>query len=89
MKKKSLSAIAIVASAVIAGYNTFTSQKEVRLTDLALANVEALAGVEDDGGCTIGAYIWGDDWYLDTVHFYTCEPGCPEREGTSPKFREC
>lgn len=43
MKKKMMGIIAIVAVAAVAGYNVYTSQKNVKLSDLALANIEALA----------------------------------------------
>lgn len=39
--------IAIVAIAAAAGWNYQQSQKEIELSDLALANVEALAQLED------------------------------------------
>lgn len=44
MKKKILGVIAIVAVAAVAGYNVYTSQSSnVKLSDLALSNIEALA----------------------------------------------
>ena len=43
MKKKILGAAIIAAMAVAAGWNFNQSKKEVELSDLALANVEALA----------------------------------------------
>lgn len=43
MKKKIVGVIAVVAIAAIAGYNVYSSQNDVKLSDLALANVEALA----------------------------------------------
>ena len=43
MKKKVLGVIAVVAVAAIAGYNVYTSQNDVKLSDLVLSNVEALA----------------------------------------------
>ncbi|KAB4464792.1 hypothetical protein GAN98_06410 [Bacteroides thetaiotaomicron] len=43
MKKKLISMMAIVAVAIIAGYNVYTSQNNVKLSSLALSNVEALA----------------------------------------------
>ena len=46
MKKKVLGVIAVVAVAAIAGYNVYNLQNDVNLSNLALANVEALA---DDG----------------------------------------
>lgn len=61
MKKKVIGVIAIVAIAVIAGYNVYTSHTNVKLSDLALNNVEALAN-NGEGGITIKccAAIWGD-----------------------------
>ena len=49
MKKKitgMITAIVIAAVAVIAGYNVYSTQNDNKLTDLALANVEALAQTE-------------------------------------------
>lgn len=46
MKKKIMGLIAVVAIAVVAGYNIYTSQNNVKLSALALANVEALARYE-------------------------------------------
>ena len=43
MKKNILKLTFIAAVAVVAGYTAYNSQKEVALSDLALANVEALA----------------------------------------------
>ena len=43
MKKKISGIVAIVVLAMIVGYNVYTSQKNTNLSDLALANVEALA----------------------------------------------
>ncbi|MBD3589311.1 NVEALA domain-containing protein [Bacteroides sp. GM023] len=43
MKKKVMGIIAIIAIAAVAGYNVYTSQYNVKLSVLALANVEALA----------------------------------------------
>lgn len=45
MKKKVLGTIAFVAVAALAGYNVYTSQNKVKLSDLALNNVEALANL--------------------------------------------
>ncbi len=46
MKKKIMGLIAIVAIAVVAGYNIYTSQSNMRMSALVLANVEALARYE-------------------------------------------
>lgn len=45
--KKIFGIIAIAAIAAAAGWNYQQSQKEIELSDLALANVEALAQLED------------------------------------------
>ena len=44
MKKNILKVTLVAAIAVFAGYNVYSSQKAVGMSDLALANVEALAG---------------------------------------------
>ena len=49
MKKKVLGVIAVVAVAAIAGYNVYTSQNDVKLSDLVLSNVEALANAKEGG----------------------------------------
>ena len=46
MKKNILKATLVAAFALITGYNIYTSQKSDGMSDLALANVEALAGCE-------------------------------------------
>lgn len=55
MKKKLIGIIAIVAVAVVAGYNIYASQSNVKLSDLALANIDALAssGEGSLGDCEI------------------------------------
>ena len=60
MKKKLMGIVAIVAIATITGYNVYTSQNNVKVTDLALSNIEALAN-SGEGGVTIKccAALWG------------------------------
>lgn len=43
MKKKIIGSVFVVAFALVAGYNVYCSQKFVEMSDVALANVEALA----------------------------------------------
>jgi hypothetical protein len=50
MRKKTLSVVIIAAVAIVAGWNYQQSENEMELSDLALANVEALA----DGEVIIG-----------------------------------
>ncbi|MCS2427782.1 NVEALA domain-containing protein [Parabacteroides goldsteinii] len=52
MKKKIFGAVLITAMAVTAGWNFNQSKNETQLSDLALANVEALANPEGPGGPT-------------------------------------
>ena len=53
--RKLLSAVLLAASIVTGGYVIYTSQKEVELSDLAKANVEALA----DGEIEVGPLCYG------------------------------
>ena len=46
MKQRIMGIIAVVAITAVAGYNVYNLQNDVNLSNLALANVEALA---DDG----------------------------------------
>ena len=50
MKKKIFGVALIAAMALAAGWNFNQSKNEVELSDLALANVEALASGEDTSG---------------------------------------
>ena len=49
MKKNILKATLVAAFALIAGFNVYNSQKSDVMSELALANVEALAGGESGG----------------------------------------
>ena len=48
MKKNILKATLVAAFGLIAGFNVYNSQKSDVMSELALANVEALATGEDD-----------------------------------------
>lgn len=74
--KKLLGIIAIAAIATAAGWNFIQSQNEVELSDLALANVQALARGETDKH---GYYNWDLDC-CDTGGTYACYYDCPEEE---------
>lgn len=59
--KKALYAVAVIATIAIAGWN-YQQNKELELSELALANVEALANTEDrDDDCY---YCPGAECYL-------------------------
>ena len=49
MKKNILKVTLVAACALVAGYNVYTSQKSDVMSDLATANVEALASYEWGG----------------------------------------
>ncbi|WP_302760576.1 NVEALA domain-containing protein [Phocaeicola coprocola] len=46
MNKKILKVVFVSAFALVAGYSVYASQQKVEMSDLAMANVEALAGGE-------------------------------------------
>lgn len=52
MRKKILGASFVVAMAAIAGYNTYVDQTKSEMSDLTLANVEALAKYNPETGLT-------------------------------------
>lgn len=93
MNKKVLKATFAVAIALMGGINVFNALKTETLSDIALANVEALASNESGGGqsygCGYAAYELDDDWYEDTKKVTKCGKGCPETEGTEPKYIWC
>ena len=51
MKKNILKTTLVAAFALLAGYNVYNSQKSDMMSELVLANVEALADGEDGGSC--------------------------------------
>ena len=55
MKKKIRAVIMIAAITLVTGANMFNSQRKDVLSDVALANVEALAVGESDGRCRTNA----------------------------------
>jgi hypothetical protein len=59
MKKKLLATAMVAVVAAIAGYNVYQGQSDVQLSDVQLANVEALAegGETIDGGELPGVTI--------------------------------
>lgn len=60
MKKNILKVAFVAAFAMMAGYGVYTTQVETNLSDLALDNVEALAGQEWDGDntCHMDELFW-------------------------------
>lgn len=74
MNKKRISFFIVIATITIAGYNTYISQNEVKLSDFMISEMEALATSEvgcisrtgqNDGHCTTdGTYYFceNDSW---------------------------
>lgn len=50
MKNKIVGFLVTVAIAVVAGYNVYVSQQDMELSDLTLANIEALTQSGENGG---------------------------------------
>ena len=61
MKKNILKLVFASAFALVAGYSIYASQKKVEMSDLAMANVEALASGEVIVGpwyCAVSGYCY-------------------------------
>ena len=48
MNKKILKVVFVSAFALVAGYSVYASQQKVEMSDLAMANIEALASGENN-----------------------------------------
>lgn len=76
MKSKMIKVAFVAAIAMVSGINVFNAQKTNELSDIALANVEALASSEnkvtcvtDEGDiCTVGS-VAVPDWDEDNSWF--------------------
>lgn len=70
MKKKIIGIISVVAIAVVAGYNVYASQNDnVKLSDLVLNNVEALADPgEGSGQPNVNDCISDDEHTCEALH---------------------
>ncbi|WP_455660005.1 NVEALA domain-containing protein [Phocaeicola faecalis] len=78
MKKNILKATVVAAFALVAGFNVYNSQKSDVMSELALANVEALANIEGDttdhyycksGGPYCDLYLNGQMVFQSRSHF--------------------
>lgn len=54
MKRRLIGIISIVAIIAFAGYNIYTSRNDVKLSSLALSNIEALADAREGGSECVG-----------------------------------
>lgn len=75
MKRKVTSIIVIVAITVLAGWSIVQQKDNVELSELALENIDALAG------CEVAGWISGGYWVTNFGCDWTCHsPGpvsCP------------
>ncbi len=76
MKKYIIRTAFVAAFALMAGYNVYTSQQEKTMSDLALANVEALADEEIGNGIWIVTVYSPSHWKCDPNGGASC-PGTP------------
>lgn len=75
--KTFIAAAAFAVVALFSGINAYNNSSEVKLSDLALANVEALAndGEIGPGGVVIKTcYALFDDKQPDTAIYMSCDP---------------
>ncbi len=68
MSKKFFATLIVAVVATFAGYNIYQSQKTVTMSDLALANVEALANDNENSGCPNGCVDGGDGCTCNGIH---------------------
>ncbi|WP_072541457.1 NVEALA domain-containing protein [Bacteroides mediterraneensis] len=81
MKKNIFTIFFATAFALVAGYNIYASQQKFELSDLALANVEALAQDYESGGVEIicgrnSGPCWmktGMLCFVGEAHDYACQ----------------
>ena len=71
MNKKVLKVAFFAAIALVSGINVFNAQKSDVLSDVALANVEALAQSESDGICRLNID------YTAICNYYDIWDPCP------------
>ena len=67
MKRNIIRVALLAVFAFVAGYGVYTSQKETAMSDLAMANVEALAG---GGEVIVGPWYCAGSGYCYDVETY-------------------
>ena len=80
MKKKIFGIALIAIMALAAGWNFTQSKNEVKLSELALANVEALAQGEDSSGFKSGYEASSYQYYCSLVNAWTTIPCCKKND---------
>ena len=81
MKRNMIKAALLAVFAFVAGYGVYTSQKETAMSDLAMANIEALAQDNESGGVEIvcgrnSGPCWmktGMLCFVGEAHDYACQ----------------
>lgn len=83
MRKKIIKATFVAAFVFVAGYVAYTSQQKTDMSDLTMANIEALASGESGSKCPNGCSSigWGTSKILECDcnydHFSSCDRwGC-------------
>ena len=71
MRKNIIRTAFVAAFALMAGYNVYTSQHEKTMSDLALANVEALADDEENPLCPNGCVDNGSGCACNGIYVKT------------------
>lgn len=81
MKKKILGTVMIVSMVLVTCWNSNQSKNETILSDLALANVEALASGEISAGCVLGGCVVNPFYDCWLYHWGFPETFCPDAYG--------
>lgn len=71
MQKNIIRTAFVAAFALMAGYSVYTLQQEKTMSDLALANVEALAGGEENPLCPNGCVDNGSGCACNGIYVKT------------------
>lgn len=74
MKSKFFSIIVVVAFVSLSGYGVYKNQQKNVLSDVMLANLEALANDGESGGRTLICYttFTPADWFHEDQYFVNC-----------------
>lgn len=94
MKKNFFGIGLIVAIALFAGYTAYNSHGNINLSKVTLANLEALAGENDNGGGDENSkkYNWSalhDCQGIGTGDYRVCEENGPGNSCSSPGDKTC
>ena len=78
MNKKTIKAVLFAAVVAVVGYNVYETQREEPMSEIALANVDALAG--DDNWYCVGDYSICYMDMLGTIYgvYHTIDQGEPK-----------